>query len=195
MDDKRKTIDKDLDYLRQISLEVDFENDNYIDWIKELKDYCSKMILFALAPVQIGIPKRMIYFKNTTENVNNNLTPDYDEEEIIINPKIISMKGHTTYLERCGSCLNLSAEIDRPYMVELEYYDINGNFHTDIFTGIKATIFCHEYDHLNGILHIDRAENILEMTYEEARLYRLNHPYKILTKTDEYIDKFQLKNS
>lgn len=194
MEDKRKTIDKDLGYLRQKSIDVDFHNDNYKEWIKELQEYCSKMVLFALAPIQIGIPKRMIYFKNTTEDMSKNADSDYDENQILINPRIISMKGHTKYLERCGSCLDFVGEVDRPYMVEVEYFDINGNKHQEIFVGLKATIFCHEYDHLNGILHIDRADNVTRKTYKETKEYRLRHPYRILSQSDEYIDKLQLKD-
>lgn len=194
MADKRKTIDKHLDYLRQKSIDVDFDNDDYKEWIKELQEYCSKMILFALAPVQIGIPKRMIYFKNSTEDMNKNADLNYDENQILINPKIISMKGHTKYLERCGSCLDFVGEVIRPYMVEVEYFDINGNKRQEIFVGLKATIFCHEYDHLNGILHIDRSDNVTIKTYEETKEYRLKHPYEILSKNDKYIDNLYLKD-
>lgn len=188
MEDKRKTIDKHLSYLRQVSTDVDFRNDNYKEWIEELREYCSKMVLFALAPVQIGIPKRIIYFKNTTEDMNKNADINYDENQILINPKIIAMKGHTKYLERCGSCLDFVGDVDRPYMVEVEYYDISGNKKKEIFTGLKSTIFCHEYDHLNGVLHIDRANNVTRMTYEETKKYRLEHPYTIISQDDEYID-------
>ena len=191
--DKIKTIDKDLEYLRQKSTDVDFNNDNYKEWIKELQEYCSKMVLFALAPVQIGIPKRMIYFKNTTEDMNKNSNLNYDENQILINPKIISMKGHTKYLERCGSCLDFVAEVDRPYMVEVDYFDINGIKNQEIFVGLKATIFCHEYDHLNGILHIDKSDNVTLKTYEETKEYRSKHPYEILSKNDKYIDNLYLK--
>lgn len=190
MDDKVKTIDKDLAFLRQKSVEVDFIHDNYIEWVEELQEYCSRMVLFALAPVQIGIPKRMIYFKNTTEDVSKNANSNYDENQVLINPRIVSMQGHTRYLERCGSCLDFVGEVDRPYMVEVEYFDIGGAKHKEIFKGLKATIFFHEYDHLNGILHIDKSDNVTKKTYEETKQYRLEHPYKILSKSDEYIDKF-----
>lgn len=59
----RKTIEHDNLYLRQISKEVDFDNDDYMDDINSLEEYCRNHTVFALAPVQIGIPKRIIYLK------------------------------------------------------------------------------------------------------------------------------------
>lgn len=40
MELNRKTIENDEAFLRQISSDVDFNNDNYNEWIKALKDYC-----------------------------------------------------------------------------------------------------------------------------------------------------------
>lgn len=55
---ERKTIENDFEFLRQVSSEVDFENDDYLDYISKLKEYCSNHVVYAMSPVQIGIPKR-----------------------------------------------------------------------------------------------------------------------------------------
>ncbi len=183
---ERKTIEKDEEYLRQISVPVDFFNDDYKMYIEALKDYCKNNAVYALAPIQIGIPKRMIYFRNTTADMNKNKDSSYDEETVLINPSIISAKGHTRFLERCASCLDYVATIDRPYSVEVEYYDTNGKKFHETFEGFKATVFCHEFDHLNGVLHIDYADAPQKMTWEETRSYREAHPYEILSKDEEY---------
>ena len=70
----RKTIEHDEEYLRQVSTPIDFENDNYLEYIRKLKEYCATHYCYALAPVQIGIPKRLIYVKNTQQNMDNNVT-------------------------------------------------------------------------------------------------------------------------
>ncbi len=56
----------------------------------------------------------------------------------------------------------------------------------DTFEGFKATVFSHEYDHLNGILHIDLSDNVYEMTLDETRIYREEHPCLVLSKDDDY---------
>ena len=44
--------------------------------------------------------------------------------------------------------------------INVGYEDINGNPKNEIFEGFLAALFCHEFDHLNGIFHTDRSFNI-----------------------------------
>lgn len=179
---KRMTIENNLDFLRQISTDVDFENDDYNDYINKLKEYCRDNVVYAMAPVQIGIPKRLIYMKNTKPDMKNNENASYDEERIYINPIITKIVGKTRFLEGCESCMDLVGVVERPYMLEIEYYDKNGNKKSEILEGFEATVFSHEFDHLNGVLHIDIAEEVMEMTYEEKKKYRSDHPYEIISE-------------
>ena len=195
MELNRITIENNEEFLRQISTDVDFDSDNYMEWIESLKDYCQNNAVYALAPVQIGIPKRMIYFRNTSVDMTKNKDSNYDESVVLINPVIIKAKGHTRFIERCESCLDYVAIIDRPYSVEVEYFDINGKKVHEIFEGFKATVFNHEYDHLNGILHIDLSDDVKEMTWEETKIYRDKHPYEILSRDGEFnLESRKIKN-
>lgn len=108
-----------------------------------------------MAAVQLGIPKRLIYIRNT--NVHDLDNEKTDEARILINPRIIKKTGHTRYWEACASCLDFMGLIDRPYEIEIEYYNEKGILERKTFTGFEATVLSHEYDHLDGILHIDRA--------------------------------------
>lgn len=179
---KRKTIENDLYFLRQISTDVDFENDDYLDYIKKLKEYCENDAVYALAPVQIGIPKRIIYLRNTNEDMSKKFDGNYNENKVLINPEIINKKGKTKFLERCASCMDFVGVVERPYFIEVGYYDINKKYVTEIFEGFEATVFSHEFDHLNGILHIDLCEKVMEMNIDETREYRNKHPYEIISK-------------
>lgn len=189
---ERKTIEKDEEYLRQISTPIDFEKDNYLEWIKELKDYCENNRVYALAPVQIGIPKRIVYLRNTTSDMSKNLNSNYNENLVMINPKIIESKGKTEFWEICASCckknkdtseyIYLAGKVTRPYFIKVAYYDIDKVYHEEEFTEFKATVFSHEYDHLNGVLHIDLTDNIKEVKYDEMKKLREDEPYKILSE-------------
>ena len=186
----RKRIENDEAYLRQISKEIDFEKDNYKDYINKLKEYCESHACYAMAPVQIGIPKRIIYIKNSKQDMNNNDVEGYNEGLIYINPVIISSRGHTRFLEGCESCIYIkdgekihyTGVIDRPYSIDIEYYDINGKKHSKIIEGFETTVFSHEFDHLNGVLHMDKTNEVFEMTREEMKEYRANHPYEVISK-------------
>ena len=192
MEIKRKTILNDEEYLRQISESVDLDNESYKEDIKLLEKFCLETECFALAAVQIGIPKRIIYLKNTRLDVPLE-NKDYNESIVLINPVVISKKGHTRYWEACLSCLDNMGLVNRPYQLVVKYYDEDKKLHEESFEGFSATVLSHELDHLDGILHMDIAEEILNMAPEERKLFRLEHPYEIISKTCEYEDSLVVK--
>ena len=182
-----KTILNDLDYLRQVSEEVDLNDPMLKDYITTLKKYFSIQSAFAMAAVQLGIPKRLIYIRNT--DLNDLENKEKDEARILINPRIIKQKGHTRYWEACASCLDLIGLVDRPYQIELEYYQEDGTLKRETFTGFEATVLSHEYDHLDGILHIDRAIQVYELPQDKRRKLRCllpNDGYEIISKDDTF---------
>ncbi len=184
---KRITIEDNEEFLRQTSLEVDFKKDDIKSYIEDLKEFCQSSELYALAPVQIGIPKRIIYIRNTSTNMDNNFNQNYNEEIVYINPIIKKMYGHTRFLEGCGSCKIADGRfvtgiLDRPYKIEVEYYDIEGNKKNKTIEGFESTIFCHEYDHLNGILHMDRTKETSILSLEQMKEFRKSNPYTIISK-------------
>ena len=187
MEIKRKTIENDMEYLRQISKEVSLDDPSYKEDIKLLKEFCNETECFALAAVQIGIPKRIVFLKNTTldvpiDNIN------YNETKVLINPVIVKRRGLTKYWEACLSCLDNMGLVKRPYELIVKYYDIDGNVHEDRFEGFPSTVLSHELDHLDGILHMDIADEVLVMPKEERKAYREKHPYEIISKTCNYED-------
>lgn len=136
--------------------------------------------------------QRIIYLKNTTldvplENMNHN------ESRVLINPIVTSRRGHTKYWEACLSCLDNMGLVSRPYEIDVQYYDKNGFENVQTFKGFEATVLSHELDHLDGILHMDVAEEVLNMPLEERKLYRKTHPYEVISKTCDY-DEIIVKN-
>ena len=187
-----KTIENDEQYLRQISQPVSFENEEYKNDIEKLEKFCRGTELFALAAIQVGIPKRIMYFRLTNPDIELQDNPDYNERKVIINPVVISKKGHTKYWEACISCLDNMGLVSRPYEITIKYFDIKGINHTETLKGFGATVYCHEQDHFDGILHMDIAEEILVMAPEKRKAYRKEHPYEIISETCDY-DKIAIK--
>ncbi len=180
-----KTIENDLDYLRQVSKEVDLSNDNYKKDVKTISSYCIKdSNLRALASVQIGIPKRLIYVRNTDPNIMDD--NDHNEAKVLINPVIIKEEGLTRYWETCASCLDNMGLVERPYKIEIEYFDADKKKCKEIFEGFSATVIAHEMDHLDGILHIDKALKIYNMKPEDRKEFRKEHPYEVISKDNDY---------
>ena len=194
------TIKDNEDFLRKKSEKVDFKKDNIKQHIDKLDEYFKTSDLaLAMAAVQLGIPKRIIYLKNTDisiverkqqgEETESDL--NHNERRILINPKIISKKGLTEYWEACASCLDYVGKVKRPYSIELTYYDMYGKENKELFTGFEATVLSHELDHLDGILHIDKAVQIYSLPIEKRKKFRdllPNGGYEIISKTGEFIE-------
>ena len=99
-----------------------------------------------LAAVQVGILKRAIVI-----DVGEGLIE-------LINPEIVKATGSQEDSEGCLSCPGEYAIVERPDRVEVRAFDRNGNEFTKIGTGLLARAFCHEIDHLDGIIFKDRAK-------------------------------------
>lgn len=190
------TIADNEEYLRQASEEVDIMNDSSLNKdIEVLEEYCLENEVMAMAAVQLGIPKRLVYIKNTNLDVIGKMQTSptteeelhYNEARVLINPVIVNREGLTEYWEACASCLDSCGRVLRPYRIEVEYYDINGNKHKDNFVGFESTVLSHEMDHLDGILHIDIAEEVKHFTREERKKWRQSHGYKVYSKIGDFV--------
>lgn len=195
------TIKDNEQYLRQKSKEVNINDPELHNNIVVLQDYCVQNEVMAMAALQLGIPKRIIYIKNTNLDIINKRltdegkeqTKEYNEAKVLLNPEIISKEGITMFWEACASCSWYEGEVKkwyngkvrRPYKIKVKYLDIEGRIHEDYFEGFESTVLCHEIDHLNGILHIDIADEVLEMTTEERKELRKKDGYTIINKTGE----------
>ena len=191
---KAITIEDDEQFLRQISKPVDLNDQELIHDIEVLDEFCKENDVLAMAAVQLGIPKRIVYLKNTNlelvekEQYGKTTKEDkkYNEQRVLINPVIIKKEGLTDYWEACKSCLNNMGHVQRPYKITIEYQDINGNIKQEIFEGFESTVLSHEMDHLDGILHMDIADEVLVMEKEERKKFRQTHKYNITSKTGDF---------
>lgn len=103
----------------------------------------------ALAAPQIGVLRRMIVIYNGEKN-------DFD---VLINPKICSHSNEMGgYLEMCLSGIPLAGKVIRPWEIELDFYDAEGQHHRIMADPMLSRVAQHEIDHLNGKLFIDRAD-------------------------------------
>ncbi len=109
-----------------------------------------------LAAPQIGMLRRM--FVVSTEP---------DEIYYVINPEIIETEGEQEGEEGCLSVPNYSGTVSRPQRIKIKALDRNGEEQIIEAEDFLAVAMCHEYDHLDGILYIDKAEDVHEIVMEE----------------------------
>ncbi len=81
----------------------------------------------------------------------------------LVNPEIYYTKGEQTGPEGCLSVKGKQGTVTRPEKVKLTYRDRYGRKHKLTAEGFFARAVCHELDHLDGILYIDKAIDIVDV--------------------------------
>lgn len=78
-------------------------------------------------------------------------------KRVFINAHKVEEAGEPwTYEEGCLSIPEVRGDVDRPPQLRLRYLDENFEEHEDVFTGINARVIQHEYDHIDGVLFVER---------------------------------------
>ena len=131
--------------LRVKSAEVRRFDEELAKLLDDMKETLKKEDGAGLAAPQIGVNLRAVVI---------DLEEGYFE---MINPKILSVKGEQRGEEGCLSVKGKYGVVTRPNKVKAEYRDRHGKKHTVTGTGLFARCMCHEFDHLDGILYIDKA--------------------------------------
>ena len=102
-----------------------------------------------LAANQVGIPIRVFI-------CNPSGKPNEGSEMVFINPVISKQKGNEEADEGCLSLPGVTATVKRSKSLWLNAYDHTGNEINTEYTGFIARIIQHEFDHLDGVLFVDR---------------------------------------
>ncbi len=136
--------------LREKTPTFDFINPP-TDPIQLAKDLYETMIQhkgLGLAAPQVGLPYRAFAM--------------YAVPGIVcFNPRVVDVSQEVIKLEEgCLSFPNLFLTLKRPRKIKVRYFEPNGNVQTKVLDGMTARCFLHELDHLDGILHIDKAHSI-----------------------------------
>ncbi len=110
-----------------------------------------------LAGPQVGVLRRVVVVIETN-------VPEEEEEYFIelVNPEIILEEGEQTGPEGCLSFPGEYGIVTRPNHAKVRAQDRNGNFFEVEGEALTARCFCHEIDHLNGVLFPERAERMLK---------------------------------
>ncbi|AAK80428.1 peptide deformylase [Clostridium acetobutylicum] len=97
----------------------------------------------AIAAPQVGILKQLVVIATGEDIIK------------LVNPKIVKKEGEQEVVEGCLSIPNVYGKLKRPKKVTVEALNENGEKITLTGEGFLAKCFCHEIDHLDGILFTD----------------------------------------
>ena len=131
-------------------------NDRIRQTMEDMLETMRDSMGVGIAAPQVGIMRRMFIAE-----------PEPGRVYYMINPVMLEQSGSQIDNEGCLSVPGMMGEVERPDYIKIEALDLDGNKQVYEFHDFDARVMCHEYDHLDGILYIDKATNIREAVYEE----------------------------
>lgn len=148
----RKIVTSEDPILRKTSRPVERFNEKLWQLLDDMKDTMYKSEGVGLAAVQVGFLRRAVVI-----DVGDGFIE-------LLNPEIVECSGEEISDEGCLSVPGESGKVKRPEYVKVKAQNRNGAWRTFEGTGLKARCFCHEIDHLDGILYTDK---VIKETAEE----------------------------
>ncbi len=145
-----RKIRKDPDpILRKISRRVDVFDWRLWQLLDDMADTLRDSDGVGLAAVQVGVLRRIVIVDTGKEILE------------LINPEILSSSGMQEELEGCLSFPGQYGIIQRPMVVKIKAQNRKGETYEYTGEGLIAKAFCHETEHLDGKLFIDKCKKIL----------------------------------
>ncbi len=136
--------------LRKKSFDVTDFGERTHQLLDDMRDTLIKADGAGLAAPQVGVLRRVFIVMAEGK---------YYE---CINPEIVSQSGCQVGQEGCLSVKGKYGTVERPLKVTVKAFDRFGKPFTVKAEGFLARAFCHENDHLNGVVYIDKATDIQE---------------------------------
>ncbi|MBO4937343.1 MAG: peptide deformylase [Clostridia bacterium] len=133
------------EFIRKKSRKVEHFDESLHELLDDMRDTLFDQDGAGLAAVQVGVLKRVFI------TYANGALMEF------VNPEIVETKGEQVNKEGCLSVKDRWAYVCRPKQVTVRAYDRFGSPFTYTTEGFCAQAVCHEYDHLEGILYIDKA--------------------------------------
>jgi peptide deformylase len=139
--------------LKRVSQKVNKIDEDIIQLTENLKETLYSTTGIGLAAPQIGILKRVIFIdlRNGKEPIT------------LLNPKIVAKVGKEDSVEGCLSYPGFEGTLIRPKKVTVQGMDLKCNVVEYVAEGLLAKAFCHEIDHLDGVLYIDKARKVYKL--------------------------------
>jgi peptide deformylase len=129
-------------------------NDHADELIQSLFDTLDQQRGIGLAAPQIGVNQRVFIIDTTLQTKEDKSVEKF--RTAYINPEITWFsKEENSFNEGCLSIPTIYENVIRPSSIRVRYIDASFKETEETLHGIKARIFQHEYDHLEGILFID----------------------------------------
>ncbi|MHB1354612.1 MAG: peptide deformylase [Anaerolineae bacterium] len=155
----REILTAENPLLRQKSKKVNRFGDALRQLVSDLFDTLHAANGLGLAAPQIGVLQRVFIVELAAEYDEKGIETTPLERYTLINPEFIRMRGEEEMEEGCLSVPGYRGKVKRATEVTIKGYDLHGKEIRIRADDLLAHAFQHEYDHLEGILYLDRLES------------------------------------
>ncbi len=148
--------------LRRISEDVEKDYSGLDELVEDMFDTMYLTSGVGLAAPQVGKSIRLFIVDASPFAEDEPEASGF--KKIFINAQSVEEKGEEwSFNEGCLSLPDIREDVIRKPGIRIQYYDENFEYHDDKFIKVMARIIQHEYDHLEGVLFVDRISNIRKM--------------------------------
>ena len=151
-----KILSKKVDKVTEVDLKT-------IELIKNMFDTMKNASGIGLAANQVGVDKSIFV-------IDISPVEGYEEHKptALINPEIVNFSQEKVFIEEgCLSIPDIRAEVERPKSIKIKYQDADLVEHEIEATDLLARVMQHEFDHLQGVLFIDKINDKVRKSMNE----------------------------
>jgi peptide deformylase len=152
--------------LRKMGVDIDKEYPNLNELIENMKETMINAHGVGLAAPQIGKAIRLFVVDTSPFGEDEYLSNKEKEylgsfKKVFINAQILEEEGDEwAFNEGCLSIPGITEDVFRQEKITIEYFDENFDKHIEVIEGMAARVIQHEYDHIEGVLFIDKIASL-----------------------------------
>ncbi|MDR1573550.1 MAG: peptide deformylase [Clostridiales Family XIII bacterium] len=150
----RKIVTEGDEILRKKAKDVAAVNDRILTLLDDMWETLAENNGVGLAAPQVGVLRRVAVIDTSGDETEEGVRVE------LINPRITDAEGEVEAEEGCLSFPGMVGVVLRPARVKVEAMDRRGESFTIEGEGLLAKALCHELDHLNGVLFVDKALSV-----------------------------------
>jgi peptide deformylase len=148
--------------LKKVAVDIEKDQNGLKELIENMWETMYGAYGVGLAAPQVGRSLRLFLVDTAPFSEDDDLTEAEQKElktfkKVFINAQIIEESGEEwNFNEGCLSIPDVREEVSRQETIKINYFDENFKEHTEVYSGLRARVIQHEYDHIEGILFTDK---------------------------------------
>jgi peptide deformylase len=172
--------------LKKKALPVELDSDILTPIITDMYETMYHCKGVGLAAPQVGLSIRLFVIDSSKLNADDERKDRSEEgiKEVFINAEMVEENGGKVALEEgCLSIPNIYGHVEREKTIKMRYYNAKLEPQEKVFTGFTARVIQHEYDHIEGVLFVEKLKplkkQMIKRKLEDIKKGDIHSRYKM----------------